>query len=80
MYYPTIQHNATRIVHVIDNQSRCMCGMTYNSFYEMTRRDLRNIKFKPISEVSCQTCLEKLRETAKKLEEHQPESRQYSRS
>lgn len=67
MHYPTYEHPTTKVIHVVTDQHSCLCGMIYNSFYQMTRRDLRNIKFKDVMKINCPECRNKLKEVQQDL-------------
>lgn len=62
MFYPTYQSKTTNIVHIVEDQNTCSCGVKHSSFYELNRRDLRNIVFKPVVEVTCENCKQKLKD------------------
>ncbi|RFU63936.1 hypothetical protein [Peribacillus glennii] len=60
MFYPTYQSKKDQTVHIVKDQNQCLCGLKHNSFYELNRQDLRNIVFKQLDEVTCETCLKKV--------------------
>ena len=60
MYYPTILSKETNTTHVVKNKNHCECGTTYNVFLTFTRTDLRKIKFKHYTEVTCLKCRQAL--------------------
>jgi len=67
MHYPTYEHPTTKVIHVVTDQTSCLCGVVYNSFYQLTRRDLRNIKFKDVAMINCAECHRKLKEVQQDL-------------
>ncbi|MDQ0218396.1 hypothetical protein J2S21_001490 [Peribacillus cavernae] len=62
MFYPTFESKNNHVVHIVKDQNNCLCELKHNSFYELNRKDLRNIVFRPVKDVTCESCLDKLDE------------------
>ncbi|CAH0344843.1 hypothetical protein [Bacillus sp. CECT 9360] len=62
MIYPTYQSKNNQVVHIVEDQQICLCGLKHHSFYELNRKDLRSIVFKPVDNVTCEDCLDKFKD------------------
>lgn len=56
MHYPSIFCNETKKRHIVKDQKHCECGIKYNQFVKLTRKELRRIQFKQLKEITCQKC------------------------
>lgn len=56
MFYPTVISNKTNITHMVKDKKFCECGEIYNTFSTFSRKDLRKIKFRHYSEITCPIC------------------------
>ena len=60
MFYPTVLSKETNIRHIVKNKNYCECDVKYNVFFTFTKRNLKEIKFKHYSEVTCLKCRQAL--------------------
>ena len=60
MFYPTILSKETNIRHIVKNKNYCECDVQYNVFLTFTKTDLKDIKFKHYTEVTCLKCRQAL--------------------
>lgn len=56
MFYPTIEVKESRKMHLIRDENKSLCGLTFNPYSHVIKTDLRNIKFRHIDEIDCQAC------------------------
>lgn len=56
MIYPTVLINGTNERHIVKDKNYCECGKKYNVFATFTKYDLRKIKFKSDTEITCEHC------------------------
>lgn len=54
--YPTIQCKSTKKIHIVKDKHYSECGERFNWFYNQTRRDLRDIKFRESKDITCEAC------------------------
>jgi hypothetical protein len=56
MYYPTFFCSVTKTRHVVKDRYCYECGQRFNLNYQLKKKDLKNIKFKQLEEITCVTC------------------------
>lgn len=55
--YPTFTYYAK--VHIIKDQRYCECGIIHNYRGIFEKKDLKKVKFKSVSDITCRSCREK---------------------
>jgi hypothetical protein len=66
MYYPTFFCSVTKVRHIVKDRYCYECGQRYNLNFDLKKRDLKNIKFMPLNEITCKKCKSMLENNAEK--------------
>jgi hypothetical protein len=66
MFYPTFFCSVTKIRHIIKDRYCYECGQRYNLNFDIKKKDLKNIKFRPLEEITCPSCKSQLEKGNKK--------------
>lgn len=58
MTFPTVVSKQDHLIHIVKNQRKTECGITYHHFTIVNRSDLKRIKFIREDSITCATCLQ----------------------